>query len=106
VVIFTIISNVIGAIVSILLIIGAVLSIRALLIPYVVFSVIGMVLFVVTMIVLLVLINDTITRIITVFATLISLPLPIYFCLAIIGLYKQQKAENQSAKRQNSEAKV
>ena len=91
-------------IISILLVVGAVKSKPALLIPYVVLSVIGMILLVVMAIVFLVLITEPSVRVILACALIASLPLPIYFCLVVVGLYKQQKAENQSNKGQSYQA--
>ena len=95
------VSLVVTLIVSILLIVGAVKNKPALLIPFVVFTVIGTILFVVVAIVFLVLIKDTTARIILACTFIVCLPLPIYFCLVVVGLYKQQKAEIQSIKRQS-----
>ena len=98
-------------IISILLVVGAVKSKPALLVPYVVLSVIGMILLVVMAIVLLVLITEpsagglvALGRVILACTVIACLPLPIYFCLVVVGLYKQQKAENQSNKGQSYQA--
>jgi len=63
-----------------------------------------MILLVVMAIVFLVLITEPSVRVILACALIASLPLPIYFCLVVVGLYKQQKAENQSNKGQSYQA--
>jgi tryptophan-rich sensory protein len=98
------VSSVVTLIVSILLIVGAVRNKPALLIPFVVFTVIGTILFVVMVIAVLVLLKDTVARIVLSCIFIVCLPLAIYFCLVVIGLYKQQKAEKQSIKRLSYQA--
>jgi cadmium resistance protein CadD (predicted permease) len=90
----SIVSNVIGLIVSILLIIGAVKDKAALLVPYIVCSVIGIVLMIILSILFFVLIPYVPAKITGGFIPLVLLAIPIYFCLVVIGHYKKLKTEH------------
>ena len=90
----SIVSNVFGLIVSILLIIGAVKDKAALLVPYIVCSVIGIVLMVILSILFFVLIPFIPAKIAGGFIPLVLLAIPIYFCLVVISLYKNLKSGN------------
>jgi drug/metabolite transporter (DMT)-like permease len=101
-----IVAMLIGLMVSILLIIGAKKSKPALLIPYVVFAIMGIVIGIIftTLNILLIVESQGSTGPLSCFGPLFSILLQIYFCNAVIGLYRQQKAENQLKKGQNVEA--
>jgi Domain of unknown function (DUF4728) len=103
-----IVAIVIGLIVSILLIIGAKNNKPALLIPYVVFTIIGIVIeiYFTTFSILHYELCGVSAGKLSCFIPPFTVLLQIFFSLVVIGFYKQQKAENQLKKRQNSEATV
>jgi hypothetical protein len=90
----SIVANVFGLVVSILLIFGAVKDKAALLVPYIVCSVIGIVLMIILSILLFVLVPYVPAKITGGFIPLVLLALPIYFSLVVISLYKKLKVEN------------
>jgi Domain of unknown function (DUF4728) len=85
--------------VSILKIVGAVNGEPAFLLPYIVYSLIAIVLSVIVSILFFVLIIETKARIISGFIPLVYVSLLIYFCFVVISLYKQQKAENDNSRK-------
>ena len=102
----SIVYYVVVLIIGILLVVGAVKNKPALLIPYMINCIIGMIRIVVWDVVLIVLINDTGARIIVACTLIACIPLPIYFCLVVVSLYKKQKAENESSKGHIYQANV
>jgi Domain of unknown function (DUF4728) len=93
--IWAIVCDVIGVIISILLVVGAVKGKPAFLVPHIACCIIGIVLLVILCVVFYALTTTTLAQIITRILPIVMLVFPIYYCLVIISFYIQLRAENK-----------
>jgi Domain of unknown function (DUF4728) len=95
--IWTVVFDLIGVIISILMVVGTVKGKPALLGPHIVCCIIGIVLLVILSIVFYALTTTPLAQILTSVLPIVVLVFPIYFGLVVISFYIQQRVEKSIA---------